>query len=161
MGKKLQRHVEIAHSYVWKVIRITLLSRIIKGFITQGGDPTGTGKDDKIYESKDEFHTRLRSCRRDLIAMANAGKDDNDFQFYFTLGSTPDLQNKHTIFGNVTGETIYNMLKFEEAPIDETHAGPTAGLYPSRIRPGLLEPRIVSGRNSDPRVTLEPDAWRD
>ncbi|OAD53758.1 Peptidyl-prolyl isomerase cwc27 [Eufriesea mexicana] len=54
----------------------TLFHRIIKGFITQDGDPTGTGEGGKIYGEpfKDDFHTRLRSCRRDLIAVANAGK---------------------------------------------------------------------------------------
>ncbi|OAD47058.1 Peptidyl-prolyl cis-trans isomerase CWC27 like protein [Eufriesea mexicana] len=54
----------------------TIFHRIIKGFITQGGDPTGTGEGGKIYGEpfKDEFHTRLRFCQRDLIAVANAGK---------------------------------------------------------------------------------------
>lgn len=49
--------------------------------------------------------------------MANAGKNDNGSQFFFTLGATPELINKHTIFGKITGDTIYNMLKFEEADI--------------------------------------------
>ncbi|OAD53714.1 Glutamate--cysteine ligase regulatory subunit [Eufriesea mexicana] len=70
-------------------------------------------------EHLDKFHTRLHFCRRDLICTANAGKDDNGSQFFFTLGSTSELQCKHTIFGKVTGETMYNMLKFEEAPADE------------------------------------------
>ncbi|OAD59017.1 Peptidyl-prolyl isomerase cwc27 [Eufriesea mexicana] len=52
---------------------------------------------DLVETPQDEFHTRLRFCRRDLIAMANFGKDDNGSQFFFTLNSTPDLQNKHTI----------------------------------------------------------------
>ncbi|OAD51904.1 Peptidyl-prolyl cis-trans isomerase CWC27 like protein [Eufriesea mexicana] len=39
--------------------------------------------------------------------------------FFCTLHSTPDVQNKHTIFGKVTGENIYNMLKLEEALVDE------------------------------------------
>ncbi|OAD58389.1 Peptidyl-prolyl cis-trans isomerase CWC27 like protein [Eufriesea mexicana] len=82
--------------------------------------PLCTGQGGKIYgEPFKEFHTRLRFCRRDLMAMANAGKDDNGSQFFFTLSSTPDLQNKHTIFGKVTGETIYITLKLEEAFVDE------------------------------------------
>lgn len=110
----------------------TIFHRIIKGFIAQGGDPTGTGEGgESIYGQpfKDEFHTRLRFCRRGLLAMANAGKDDNGSQFFFTLGSTPELQNKHTIFGKVTGETVFNMLKLEETLVDETDRP----LYPPKI----------------------------
>ncbi|OAD53894.1 Peptidyl-prolyl cis-trans isomerase CWC27 like protein [Eufriesea mexicana] len=61
-----------------------------------------TGEGGKIHGEpfKDEFHSKLRFCQRDLIAMANAGKDDNGSQFFFTLSCTPDLQNKHTIFGS-------------------------------------------------------------
>lgn len=51
--------------------------------------------------------------------MANAGKDDNGSQFFFTLASTPDLQNKHTIFGKVAGETVYNMIKLEDTLVDQ------------------------------------------
>lgn len=50
--------------------------------------------------------------------MANAGKDDNGSQFFFTFAPSPELQNKHTIFGKVVGETIYNMLKLEDAVTD-------------------------------------------
>ena len=110
----------------------TIFHRIIKGFIAQGGDPTGTGEGgESIYEQpfKDEFHTRLRFCRRGLLAMANAGKDDNGSQFFFTLGAAPELQNKHTIFGKVTGETVYNMLKLEEALVNENDRP----LYPPKI----------------------------
>lgn len=57
--------------------------------------------------------------RRGLVAMANAGKDDNGSQFFFTLGPTPELQNKHTVFAKIGGNTIYNMLKLEEGLTDE------------------------------------------
>lgn len=110
----------------------TIFHRVVKGFIAQGGDPTGTGEGgESIYGQpfKDEFHTRLRFCRRGLLAMANAGKDDNGSQFFFTFAATPELQNKHTIFGKVTGETIYNMLKLEEALVDENDRP----LYPAKI----------------------------
>ncbi|KAK3913969.1 Spliceosome-associated protein CWC27-like protein [Frankliniella fusca] len=99
----------------------TIFHRIVKGFIAQGGDPTGTGTGgESIYGQpfKDEFHTRLRFIRRGLLAMANAGKDDNASQFFFTLGATPELQNKHTIFGKVTGETVFNMMKLDDALVD-------------------------------------------
>ncbi|OAD59994.1 Peptidyl-prolyl cis-trans isomerase CWC27 like protein [Eufriesea mexicana] len=113
----------------------TAFHRIIKGFITQGGDPTGTGEGGKIYTEpfKEEFHIRLHFCRRDLIAMANAGKDDNGSQLLFTLSSTPDLQNKHAIFGKITGETIYYMLKPEETLGDEVVMKTTFGDFESEL----------------------------
>ncbi|EEC15938.1 cyclophilin type peptidyl-prolyl cis-trans isomerase, putative, partial [Ixodes scapularis] len=83
----------------------TIFHRVVKGFIAQGGDPTGTGEGgESIYGApfKDEFHTRLRFVRRGLVAMASGGADDNGSQFFFTLGATPDLQNKHTVFGKVS-----------------------------------------------------------
>ncbi|CAH1642955.1 unnamed protein product [Spodoptera littoralis] len=98
----------------------TIFHRVIPGFIVQGGDPNGDGTGgESIYGApfKDEFHSRLRFNRRGLVGSANAGKDDNGSQFFFTLAATPELQNKHTIFGKVTGETIYNVLKLSEGLI--------------------------------------------
>ncbi|KAI1280894.1 Spliceosome-associated protein CWC27 -like protein [Halotydeus destructor] len=100
----------------------TIFHRIVKGFIAQGGDPSGTGLGgESIYGEtfKDEFHSRLRFARRGLVAMANAGKDDNGSQFFFTLAATPELQSKHTIFGKVTGNTLYNMIKLEDCIVDQ------------------------------------------
>ncbi|XP_075215510.1 spliceosome-associated protein CWC27 homolog [Lycorma delicatula] len=100
----------------------TIFHRVVKGFIVQGGDPTGTGTGgESIYGApfKDEIHSRLRFNRRGLVAMANAGKDDNGSQFFFTMGATPELQGKHTIFGKVSGDTVYNMLKLEDALVDQ------------------------------------------
>ncbi|XP_044744924.1 spliceosome-associated protein CWC27 homolog [Coccinella septempunctata] len=98
-----------------------IFHRVIPDFIVQGGDPNGDGTGgESIYGEpfKDEFHQRLRFTRRGLLAMANAGKDDNGSQFFFTLGATPELQNKHTIFGKVTGDTIFNMIKLQEGLIE-------------------------------------------
>ncbi|XP_020932203.1 peptidyl-prolyl cis-trans isomerase CWC27 homolog isoform X2 [Sus scrofa] len=51
--------------------------------------------------------------------MANAGPHDNGSQFFFTLGRADELNNKHTIFGKVTGDTVYNMLRLTEVDIDD------------------------------------------
>ena len=50
--------------------------------------------------------------------MANGGKDDNGSQFFITLGPTNDLNKKHTIFGKITGDTIYNLVKMAEGECD-------------------------------------------
>lgn len=78
----------------------TIFHRVIKDFIAQGGDPTGTGQGgESIYGEpfKDEIHSRLRFNRRGLVAMANSDKDDNASQFFFTLGACPEL-NKNILY---------------------------------------------------------------
>ncbi|KAM9735330.1 spliceosome-associated protein CWC27 homolog [Menidia menidia] len=99
----------------------TMFHRVVRDFIIQGGDPTGTGTGgESIYGRpfKDEFHSRLRFIRRGLVAMANAGPHDNGSQFFFTLGRADELNNKHTIFGKVTGDTVYNMLRLADVECD-------------------------------------------
>ncbi|XP_071322371.1 spliceosome-associated protein CWC27 homolog [Trachinotus anak] len=99
----------------------TIFHRVVHEFIIQGGDPTGTGEGgESIYGRpfKDEFHSRLRFNRRGLVAMANAGPHDNGSQFFFTLGRADELNNKHTIFGKIAGDTIYNMLRLAEVECD-------------------------------------------
>uniref|UniRef100_UPI0037E822E4 spliceosome-associated protein CWC27 homolog isoform X2 n=1 Tax=Semicossyphus pulcher TaxID=241346 RepID=UPI0037E822E4 len=99
----------------------TMFHRVVPEFIVQGGDPRGTGEGgESIYGRpfKDEFHSRLRFNRRGLVAMANAGPHDNGSQFFFTLGRADELNNKHTIFAKVTGDTVYNMLRLAEVECD-------------------------------------------
>ncbi|RKP33596.1 cyclophilin-like domain-containing protein, partial [Dimargaris cristalligena] len=99
----------------------TIFHRVVADFIVQGGDPTGTGEGgESIYGEpfKDEFHSRLRFTRRGLLAMANAGKNDNGSQFFFTLAPAEELQSKHTIFGTVLGDSIFNVLKIGQLETD-------------------------------------------
>ena len=79
----------------------TVFHRVIAGFMIQGGDPLGEGYGDPGYKFGDEFHPELSFDRPYLLAMANSGPNTNGSQFFITVGRTPHLNRKHTIFGEV------------------------------------------------------------
>jgi len=78
--------------------------RVIDGFMIQGGCPLGTGTGGPGYKFKDEFHPELQFDRPYLLAMANAGPGTNGSQFFITVGATPHLNRRHTIFGEVADQ---------------------------------------------------------
>ena len=79
--------------------------RVISGFMIQGGCPLGQGVGGPGYTFDDEIHPDLTFSKPYLLAMANAGKQmgqgTNGSQFFVTVGATPWLNGKHTIFGEV------------------------------------------------------------
>ncbi|XWS26439.1 hypothetical protein CRYUN_Cryun26dG0032600 [Craigia yunnanensis] len=101
----------------------TIFHRIIKGFLVQGGDPTGSGTGgESIYGSvfSDEFHSRLRFNHRGIVACANAGSPhSNGSQFFISLDKCEWLDRKNTIFGKITGDSIFNLLRIGEVDIDQ------------------------------------------
>lgn len=80
----------------------TVFHRCIKDFMIQGGDPLGRGTGGPGYKFEDEFQSGRRFDKPGLLAMANAGPGTNGSQFFITVAPTPWLNNRHTIFGEVT-----------------------------------------------------------
>jgi peptidyl-prolyl cis-trans isomerase B (cyclophilin B) len=78
-----------------------IFHRVIRDFMIQGGDPTGTGRGGPGYQFEDEFNEH--KVDRGALAMANAGPNTNGSQFFIvTADACPWLDGKHTVFGRVT-----------------------------------------------------------
>lgn len=98
-----------------------LFFRVERNFIAISGDPTNSGEGGKsIYGDyfRDEIHSRLKFNKRGLLATANSEKNGNNSRFFFTLAATPELQSKHTIFGKVLGDSIYNLIRLNDLEVD-------------------------------------------
>ena len=101
--------------------------RVIRDFMIQGGDPTGTGEGgESIYGKKfdDEIVRNFHFDDAGVLAMANAGPNTNGSQFFITTGAAPWLDGRHTIFGKVIGgmNVVYDIGKLKtdnnEKPVE-------------------------------------------
>jgi peptidyl-prolyl cis-trans isomerase B (cyclophilin B) len=92
----------------------TSFHRVIKDFMVQGGDPTGTGRGGPGYKFGDEVDTKKNPHRHQIgtLSMANAGPGTNGSQFFITHVATDWLDGKHTVFGQVkTGQDVVNKIQ--------------------------------------------------
>jgi peptidyl-prolyl cis-trans isomerase B (cyclophilin B) len=98
--------------------------RVIKDFVIQGGDPTGTGSGGPGYQFEDEFRGNPMKHETGSISMANSGPGTNGSQFFITHSPQPHLNGHHTVFGKVVkGQDVVNAIaqgdKMEKVTIIE------------------------------------------
>ncbi|KAF1945972.1 hypothetical protein EJ02DRAFT_451077 [Clathrospora elynae] len=128
---------EWAPRAVWNFVKLaqkgyykdTIFHRSIKGFMIQGGDPTGTGRGGQSIWGKpfeDEFEGPERHNTKGVLSMANKGKNTNTSQFFITYRAAPHLDRKHTIFARVVGglDTTLRSMELSETgdkdkPVDD------------------------------------------
>jgi len=121
---------EYAPRAVWNFVKLaqkgyyshTIFHRNIKGFMIQGGDPTGTGRGGQSIWGKpfeDEFEGPERHNARGVLSMANKGKGTNTSQFFITYRAVPHLDRKHTIFARVVGGLDTTLRSMEVAEVGE------------------------------------------
>lgn len=89
-----------------------IFHRVIKGFMIQGGDPTGTGTGGPGYTIEDEYDSTMNHDSAGVISMANTGAPNSGgSQFFITLNPQPHLDGKHAVFGAVIQgmENVYEI----------------------------------------------------
>ena len=99
-----ENFIELALSKYYDRVKF---HRLVKNFMIQGGDPSGSGKCGQSYYGKEfdcetDVKGSLNHSQRGLLAMANRGANTNGSQFYITFGRAPHLDGNHTVFGKMT-----------------------------------------------------------
>ncbi|CAL5870831.1 uncharacterized protein PFLUO_LOCUS5072 [Penicillium psychrofluorescens] len=139
----LELYPEYAPKAVWNFLQLAkkgyykdvAFHRNIKGFMIQGGDPTGSGRGGESVWGKyfsDEFEGPLKHDSRGTLSMANKGKNTNSSQFFIAYRALPHLDRKHTIFGRIIDDptpSSTTLNKLETQPVESSTNRPTPDIF--------------------------------
>lgn len=118
----------------------TIFHRVMKGFMIQGGDPTGTGRGGPGYQFEDEKFSG--SYTRGTVAMANSGPNTNGSQF-FVMHADQDLPPSYTIFGHVTeGLDVIDAIASQEVTYGDSGEQSTP-VNPVKITSVEITPEVT------------------
>ena len=96
-----------------------IFHRVDDDFVIQGGSPTGTGFGGPGYSIPDEMDSSLFHTKAGVLSMANSGTNTGGSQFFITLASTPHLDGKHSVFGEIV-DGMDTIRVIEDVPVNGT-----------------------------------------
>ena len=134
----------------------TVFHRIVKGFMIQGGDPTGTGAGQPGYNVPDEIWEGAYHDRAGLLCMANRGADTNGAQFFITDGPAPHLDNRYTILGECAPIDLVHRLGSVETQGEKPTAPPKMKSVTIKRGPSPIPATSASAAPSAPPAPPPP-----
>ncbi len=141
----------------------TIFHRVIPGFMIQGGDRTGTGMGDPGYFFQDEIVPSLTFDEPGRLAMANSGPSTNGSQFFITEDAVPQLDGKHTIFGQCDAHSVLLEASIARMPRDQSDK-PLTPVVITRVtivregQPMPPEPALPAAPAATPTPAAAPPA---
>ncbi len=130
--------------------------RVVPDFVIQGGDPKADGTGGPGYRFPDEIHDELRHTGKGILSMANSGPGTNGSQFFITLGATPWLDGRHTVFGKVyRGQKVVDSIRQGDRikKVTIRRVGTAAGAF--KVNQAFFDRQVRENRAKSEAKALE------